>query len=180
MPKENQQPETSDGSGGKRSKRFFRDPDEKVIAGVCSGIAAYFHLDPVWVRLIFVISIFFGGFGFLLYMIFWIIVPEAETTSDKLEMRGEKINISNIEKSVREELNELRSRVGSMANDSAATIRQAGTRSGSFLKSSGKGILSVLTFFWKVLIVFMGIILMLLGLGFSLPYWHLHLDGPVS
>jgi len=160
-----QHPEASDGSGGKRSKRFFRDPDEKVIAGVCSGIAAYFHLDPAWVRLVFVISIFFGGFGFLLYMIFWIIVPEAETTSDKLEMRGEKINISNIEKSVREELNELRSRVGSMANDSAATIRKAGARSGSFFEVIGKGILSVLTFFWKVIIVFMGIILMLLGLG---------------
>jgi phage shock protein PspC (stress-responsive transcriptional regulator) len=163
---EGQQPESTDGSGGKRSKRFFRDPDEKVIAGVCSGIAAYFHLDPVWVRLIFVISIFFGGFGFLLYMIFWIIVPEAETTSDRLEMRGEKINISNIEKSVREELNELRSRVGSMANDSAATIRKAGARSGSFFEVIGKGILSVLTFFWKVLIIFMGVILMLLGLGF--------------
>jgi phage shock protein PspC (stress-responsive transcriptional regulator) len=161
-----QQPGAFDGSGGKRSKRFFRNPDEKVIAGVCSGIAAYFHLDPVWVRLIFVISIFFGGFGILLYLIFWIIVPEAETTSDKLEMRGEKINISNIEKSMREELNELRGRIGTMANGSAATIRQAGARSSSFFEVIGKGILSVLTFFWKVLVILMGIILMLFGLGF--------------
>jgi phage shock protein PspC (stress-responsive transcriptional regulator) len=161
-----QQSEESDGSGGKRSKRFFRNPDEKVIAGVCSGIAAYFHLDPLWARLIFIITIFFGGTGVLLYLILWFVIPEAKTTSDKLEMRGEKINITNIEKSMREELDELRGRIGTMANGSASAIRHAGTRSASFFEVIGKGILSVLTFFWKILIIFIGIILMLLGLGF--------------
>ena len=160
------QHETTEGSGGKGSKRFFRDTDEKVIAGVCSGIAAYFHIDPVWARLVLIISIFFGGFGILLYLILWIVVPEAKTTSDKLEMRGEKINISNIEKSMREELDELRGRIGTMANGSASTIRQAGAKTTSFFEVIGKGLFSVLTFFWKLLIILTGIILMLFGMGF--------------
>ena len=82
--------------GGKGDKRFFRNPDDKVIAGLCSGIASYFHLDPVWVRLIFLVFCFAGGSGVLLYLVLWVVIPEAQTTTDKLEMRGEKINIKNI------------------------------------------------------------------------------------
>lgn len=161
-----QQSSSEDGSGAKGSKRFFRDPDEKVIAGVCSGIANYFNIDPLWVRLIFLITLLAGGSSFLLYMVLWVVLPVAKTTSDKLEMRGEKINISNIEKSIREELDELRGRIGTVANGSAATISQAGARSSSFFEVIGKGILSVMIFFWKALIILTGIILMLFGLGF--------------
>jgi len=159
----------NDQSGqGKADKRFFRNPDEKVIAGVCSGIAAYFHLDPVWVRLIFLIFLVAGGSGVLIYLVLWAVIPEAKKTSDKLEMRGEKINISNIEKSIREEMTELGTRLGSMASESAATIKRAGAGSGSVFEIIGKGIAEILRFTWKCMLILTGIILILFGLGMLL------------
>jgi len=151
--------------GEKGDKRFFRNPDEKIIAGVCSGIAAYFHFDPVWVRLIFIIFVAAGGSGILLYLVLWIVIPEARTTSAKLEMRGKKINISNIEKTMRDEVTELRGRVGHMASESAATIKRAGAGSGSFFEVIGKGIVEVLTFIGKILVFVAGIIMILAGLS---------------
>jgi phage shock protein PspC (stress-responsive transcriptional regulator) len=155
-------------SGEKGDKRFFRNPDEKVIAGVCSGIAAYFHLDPVWVRLIFLIFIAAGGSGILLYMVLWFVIPEAQSTTDRLEMRGKKINISNIEKSMRDEVSALGSKIGSMAHESAATLKRAGAGSVSVFEVIGKGILEVLTFFAKGLVILAGIILILVGSGLLL------------
>lgn len=92
-------------------KRFFRDPDEKFVGGVCSGIAAYFNIDPVWVRLIFACALIFYGTGFWIYILLWIIIPEAKSTADRLMMRGEPVTVSNIEKNVREELDALRERI---------------------------------------------------------------------
>lgn len=80
------------------NKRFYRNVDEKVFGGVCSGIAAYFDFDPIWLRLAFALSFFFAGTGLILYLILWLIIPAARTTAEKLEMRGERVNISNIEK----------------------------------------------------------------------------------
>jgi phage shock protein PspC (stress-responsive transcriptional regulator) len=152
----------------KGEKRFFRNPDEKIIAGVCSGIAAYFHLDPVWVRLIFLLFVFAGGSGFLLYLVLWVVIPEAVTTSDRLIMRGKKINISNIEKSMKEEVSELRSRIGTMASESAATIKRAGAGSGSFFEVIGKNIVEILKIAGRGLVILSGIILILVGFGLLL------------
>lgn len=146
-------------------KRFFRNPDEKLVAGVCSGLAAYFHIDPVWVRLLFVISLFAGGFGIILYIILWIVLPEAIATTEKLEMRGEKINITNIEKSIREEVGGLKSKISTLATDSANTIRKAGSGSGEFFETVGRGIAEILRYSLKVLLVLCGIILALFSLG---------------
>jgi phage shock protein PspC (stress-responsive transcriptional regulator) len=86
-------------------KRFFRNPDDMVIAGVSSGLAAYFGIDPVIVRLIFILlTVFGGGSGILIYIILWVITPEAKTASEKLEMRGKSVTIEKIEKSVKETL----------------------------------------------------------------------------
>ena len=71
---------------------------------MCSGIAAYFGLDPIILRIIFVILFFIpAGSGLLIYIILWIIIPEAKTTAQKLEMKGEKVNVGNIEKSIKDE-----------------------------------------------------------------------------
>ncbi|MFL5754325.1 MAG: PspC domain-containing protein [Bacteroidia bacterium] len=91
-------------AGKKRRRRVFRDPDGKILGGVCSGIANYFNFDPLWIRLALVIMFFGFGTGFLLYIILWIIMPEAKTTAEKLEMRGEKVDINNISKTVQEEV----------------------------------------------------------------------------
>ena len=98
-------------SSGKLKKRFFRDPDEKFVGGVCSGMAAYFDIDPVWIRLIFACALIFYGTGFWIYILLWIIIPEAKTTADRLMMRGEPVTVSSIEKNVREELDALKDRM---------------------------------------------------------------------
>lgn len=86
-----------------KQKRLYRDIDDHVISGVCSGLGKYFGIDPVLVRLAFLLAIIIGGFGTILYVILWIIIPKAETVSQKLEMNGEPVNISNIEKVIKEE-----------------------------------------------------------------------------
>ena len=87
-----------------KTKKLYRDKDSGVIAGVCSGLGHYFGVDPVWIRIVLVLLVFAGfGTGLLAYLILWLVTPEAVTTSEKLEMRGEPITISNIEKKVKEE-----------------------------------------------------------------------------
>ena len=76
-------------------RRLYRDPDDRMIGGVCSGLGAYLGLDPVIVRILFILFLIFG-IGFLVYIILWIVVPEARTTAQKLEMRGDPVNVSNI------------------------------------------------------------------------------------
>jgi phage shock protein PspC (stress-responsive transcriptional regulator) len=82
-------------------KKLFRNPDDKVIGGVSGGIAAYFGTDSTAIRLLFVLSIFLGGSGFLIYIILWIITPEAKTLTDKMQMKGEPVTLTNIESSIK-------------------------------------------------------------------------------
>lgn len=89
-------------------RRLYRDDDNRVIGGVCSGIGAYADVDPVIIRIVLLVLFFVFGFGFLLYLILWIVVPKAVTTAQKLEMRGEPVNASNIGNFVREEFNSVK------------------------------------------------------------------------
>lgn len=82
------------------TKRLFRDTDNAMIAGVAAGLARYFGIDPVIVRLLFVVSIFFGGAGILAYIILWLLVPEAKTTSERLSMQGKAATIDNLKQVV--------------------------------------------------------------------------------
>ncbi|MFO7655927.1 MAG: PspC domain-containing protein [Bacteroidales bacterium] len=91
------------------SKRIYRDPDNRVLGGVCGGIGAYLNLDPVIFRIIFVVVFFLGGAGLLIYIILWIIIPEAATTAQKLEMRGDPVNVSNIGNFIKEEFESVKS-----------------------------------------------------------------------
>jgi phage shock protein PspC (stress-responsive transcriptional regulator) len=77
-------------------RKLYRDPDNRIVGGVAAGIAAYFGIDPVIIRIIFVISMFFGGFGLLLYLALWMIVPGAETPSQKLAMHGQPVTLERI------------------------------------------------------------------------------------
>jgi phage shock protein PspC (stress-responsive transcriptional regulator) len=92
---------------GKR-RRIFRDGDDRMVGGVCSGLAKYFDIDSLWLRIIFLLLLFMGG-GFLIYIILWMVMPEAKTTAEKLEMQGEKVNISNIEKNIKKEFEKVES-----------------------------------------------------------------------
>ena len=89
----------------KTVKKFFRNPEDKVLGGVASGIAAYFGVDTGIIRLLFVLGIVFFGVGFLLYVVLWMIAPAAKTLTEKMEMQGQPITLSNIEHSIKQNLN---------------------------------------------------------------------------
>lgn len=79
-------------------KKFYRDPDDKKVAGVCGGIAAYFNVDVTLIRTLFIIALVVYGSALLAYIILWIAMPLATTRVQKMEMRGESITSDNIKK----------------------------------------------------------------------------------
>ena len=106
-------------------KKLFRDGDDKFLGGVASGIAYYFDVDVIWIRIALIVAVFAGfGSGLLIYIILWILLPEAKTTADKLQMEGEPVNISNIEKRVRAEFEDASSRVRDAANEVSTKVKE--------------------------------------------------------
>ena len=96
----------------KTGKRLFRNTDDKVIGGVCSGLAAYFGIQEVlWVRLAFVLVFLTMGFGVILYIVMWALVPEAKTAADRLAMMGEPANARNIGTMVERSIEDLSSTI---------------------------------------------------------------------
>jgi phage shock protein PspC (stress-responsive transcriptional regulator) len=91
--------------------RMYRDPDKRMIGGVCSGMGAYWDLDPWILRVIFLVLILAGGLGLLTYLILWVVLPEAKTTAQKIEMKGEPVNIQNIKDSVKKEVDTVRKKM---------------------------------------------------------------------
>ncbi len=87
-------------AGQQSNKRLYRDPDSTVLGGVCSGVGHYLNIDAVWIRLIF-LAMIWSGVSILFYFILWAIIPKAETTAQKLEMKGKAATFSNIEDYVR-------------------------------------------------------------------------------
>ncbi|MGQ1889354.1 PspC domain-containing protein [Thermophagus sp. OGC60D27] len=92
-------------------RRLYRDVEDRVIGGVCSGIAAYFNIDRVFVRVLFAVLPFLS-FGAIIpiYIILWIAIPPALTAAQRLEMQGHDVNISNIEKNIRDEYYKVKSK----------------------------------------------------------------------
>jgi phage shock protein PspC (stress-responsive transcriptional regulator) len=80
-------------------RRMYRDPDNRIIGGVAAGMGAYFKTDPLLFRIIFAITSFWGGIGAIVYIILWVVLPEAITAAEKLEMRGEPVTAENIGRS---------------------------------------------------------------------------------
>lgn len=102
------------------SRRLFRDPESKVLGGVCGGIGAYLNIDPVWVRVIFVLLIFFGlGIIIPIYIVLWIVVPEAVTIAQKLQMHGQNVTIDNIERAFRKEYEDVKRQFGKVRDSDA-------------------------------------------------------------
>ena len=152
----------------KAPKRLFRDPDNKVIGGVCSGIAAYFGWDATILRILLIIlSLPIIGDGmfvvkgiFLFYIIAWIIIPEAKTATEKLSMKGMKVNVENIGKTVTDGFEKVNDHLQS-------------EKTKSFLQKLGEGIVSVFGFLIKAALViaavcFTPVLFILLVVCFSL------------
>ena len=87
--------------------RMYRDTDHRVIGGVCAGMAAYWDIELWLVRLIFFVLLMMGV-GILIYLILYIVLPEAKTTAEKIEMKGNPVNIHNIKDSVKKEFDTVR------------------------------------------------------------------------
>lgn len=80
----------------RKRARLYRDGDDKVLGGVSAGIAAYLNIDPLAVRLTFIIATLWGGFGVLAYLLLWIAMPAARSLAQKVEMRGQEANLANM------------------------------------------------------------------------------------
>jgi phage shock protein PspC (stress-responsive transcriptional regulator) len=138
-------------------RRLFRDPDDHLVGGVCAGIANYFDINAVWVRLFFALFIPVAGSGFLLYIILWIVVPKAVTRADKMAMKGEKQNLQGFAKNFEEELSSMRQNLSNFGHEARPFVYQARDFFGDFFHHLGM-------FFngaGKVLIKLLGICLLL-------------------
>jgi phage shock protein PspC (stress-responsive transcriptional regulator) len=164
---------------GSRRKKLFRDPDEKYIAGVCSGIAHYFGIS-VWIpRLLFLLpmlSIFgrngwdgpFGMFDgvhfnfdfgtFFIYVILWIVLPEAKTTAEKLEMKGEKVDMNSIKDSVVEEMKGVQSRVQKFGKEASSVASEKGkafgSEAGAVARRNGRSLGDIIVILVKAFVYF--------------------------
>ena len=109
----------------KTYKKMYRDGENKILGGVCSGLGHYLNVDPVWIRIIFVLLLFLYGSSFIIYLVLWIIIPKARTVADVLEMKGEPVNISNIEKQFRQGLSNSYQTIRSTGSNASIVIRKA-------------------------------------------------------
>ena len=140
-----------------RVKKLYRDIDNKYIGGVCAGLEHYLGFDALWIRLIFIILALFTGFGLIAYILLWILVPEAATTAQKLDMTGKPVNISNIELKVKEGFDDVADKVKSVDYEKVGNKVKSGTT--SFFETLG----DIIMFLLKVLGKFVGILLIIIG-----------------
>ncbi len=152
-------PSTSTTEIGGVRKKLFRDPDDKIIAGVCSGIGNYFGISAWIPRVLFLLpflSFVFnaGRWGFtdfpdffrfsfspgslIVYIILWLVFPEAGTTAEKLEMKGEKVDMNSIKNSVVEEMKGVQQRAEKFGQEAKAFADEKGKVMGSEIKSAAK------------------------------------------
>ena len=150
----------------KTVKKFFRNPEDKVLGGVASGIAAYFGVDTGIIRLLFVLGIVFFGVGFLLYIVLWMIAPAANTLTEKMEMQGRPITLSNIESSIKQNLNinDAPNQENTLTRILLFPFRAIATIIGGL----GSALGPLLTGTVAVVRVFAGIMLLLLGFSFMI------------
>lgn len=142
-------------------KKFFRNPDDKVIGGVASGLSAYFGIDIAIIRVLFGIGFFFFGTGFIAYIILWIAAPEAQTLTQKMEMKGEPVTLENIETNIKKSLDLP---TNNMAENSLTKVILFPFRA---LAAVLSGIGLVIKNLGPVARVFLGIILFIKGLALS-------------
>ncbi len=153
-------------------RRVYRDGDDRIIGGVCSGIANYFDIDPLWIRLGLAASFFLAGSGFLLYLILWIAIPEAKTTAEKLAMKGEPINVDNISKTIKDEFERVNDSARKFDTDAKSSGGRFGNRArgmgnilADFLTSIAYNFIKVAGKFFAISFIIFGVILLSIILG---------------
>jgi len=137
-------------------KQLYRDTENGYVGGVSSGLSYYLGIESIWIRLLWVLlTIFSSGAFVLIYIAFWIFVPQARTTADKLAMRGEEVTISNIEKKIREGFNDVSDSLKNVDYD------KFGKRASAGATSAATTLGSIIKFCLKLFVKFIGIMLIL-------------------
>jgi phage shock protein PspC (stress-responsive transcriptional regulator) len=182
-------PSTNDVVIGGKRKKLYRDGETKIVAGVCGGIGSYFAINPWVPRALFLlpfisfivnrgnwgglfdfgdlIRITFSPGALILYIILWLVIPEAFTTAEKLEMKGEKIDIDSIKNSVMEEMKGVQKRAEKFTSTTNEFIKEkgkiAGTELGNVANKGGRTLGDIIIFLLKIFAYFIiGVV------GFSL------------
>lgn len=166
----------------KPGKKLYRDPINAHLGGVASGLGKYFNLDPIIIRVIFLLLVTAGGLGFMLYAILWVLVPEAISTSDRIRMEGKKVNVKNIEDKVKEETEYLKDRLTDFSEEAMDVYHKTGParKKGlknieSFVKGFGRVLLRILKFLLG-LILFINGAALLVGAAMFYFNWIPELD----
>ncbi|MEO8252815.1 MAG: PspC domain-containing protein [Flavobacterium sp.] len=142
-----------------KSKKLYRDTEKGMIGGVSAGLSHYFGIDTVWIRVALLLLVFAGfGTGIIAYIILWIVTPEAITTSEKLEMTGEAVNISNIEKKVRAEFDSVSEKIKNVDYDKYGNQIKKGAH------KAGDSIGNFVVSFFKIIAKLLGIGLIIAGI----------------
>ncbi|MCB0465936.1 MAG: PspC domain-containing protein [Aequorivita sp.] len=146
--------------GNASHKQLFRDVDNKYISGVSSGIGHYIGVDAIWIRLLWILLVVAGmGSPIVVYILLWILVPPALTTSDKLKMTGEPVNISNIERKFKEGFDNVADRVKNVDYDKYGNKVKSGAS--SFFDGLGNVIMTL----FKVFVKFIGVLIIIVSLS---------------
>src|SRR5690606_19105257 len=143
----------------RKTKKLYRDVDNNVLGGVLGGLSHYIGIDVVWLRILMLILFLFYGTGGLLYIILWIVIPKAVTTAEKLEMKGEAVNISNIEKKVREEFENISEKVNNIDYEKYQNKVQEGA------KKVGNSLSDFFLGFLNVIGKIIGIVIIMFAIG---------------
>jgi phage shock protein C len=150
-------------------RRLYRNADDKVLGGVCSGLAAYFGIDPILIRLALAALFFIGGGGFLIYIICWIAIPKAETAAEKMAMFGKPLTFDDIKKNVEREAGSVKQNFERMGSE----FRNPTTK--NTLHEVARTLIKVIAFIFLVfgLMIFVplafALIVVLFSVGFAAP-----------
>ena len=146
--------------GPRRQKRLYRDEKNGTIGGVCEGLGWFFGIDPVLIRGGFIALTILGGSGVLLYIILWIVIPEAKTTAEILEMQGQPVNLGNIKdhfKGMKAKVDKNTGHVKSKIKQTVHTGRHAGSRfAQGLVKLFGLGLMisGIIALFLLIILLF--------------------------
>ncbi len=147
-------------------RRLFRDSDGAYVGGVSAGLGHYFGIDPLLIRLVWVLLIFGAGMGPLLYVILWILIPAAKTTAEKLAMMGKPVTISNIEKKVQEEFENVKASLERVKNSvNSDKINDLGSTIQSKSRSFFETLCDIAMFLFKLFFKAIGLLFIVVSIS---------------